>query len=354
MWSVCESCTKREYCPIKFNVDLVNTNTEKVVDFITKHYTYQQEYGNRMTIRNVSAHLSYAITGGLECRKVRKSGSKNYLFEYLFSNNFFGYRGFSTNQKSLEIKAINETYKCNYEVNKIYADEKLFIDRDYSSLPVKLQNIVKNLETTCPNDIQFEYAIKRMYYLFNLETNPTLNERLTEELFSRYFTTWMNIKSGVEAPKRQSQLIFDVLNILFTGSMQSKRDVPVTMKRENGIVQDVQCMYGNIRKRDIDVKLEKSGLKGCETTLVYLYIDGNRVNYPLNLPLMDYFNDLIDGAVTTDVNPLLTQGIDSIKSQCIAYCETSTYEDTFSLKILHNDRELEFSREDNDFIVKVQ
>jgi hypothetical protein len=69
---------------------------------------------------------------------------------------------------------------------------------------------------------------------------------------------------------------------------------------------------------------------------------------------MDYFNDLIDGAVTTDVNPLLTQGIDSIKSQCIAYCETSTYEDTFSLKILHNDRELEFSREDNDFIVKVQ
>jgi hypothetical protein len=355
-WAICNECGKKSSCPIAFNVNLLRKHLAKAVDFITKHYIYQQEYGNRMTIRNVSAHLTFAITGGLECSKVENNIQYQYIFKHLFSNNFFGYEGFSPNTKFLKIKAINETYRCNYEVNKIYADETLFINRDFSKLPMELQSMVDSLQKdNTPTEIQFEYAIKRMYYLFNLETDSKLTIRLTSELFSKYFNTWLDIKKGTENIRKQEQLIFDVLSVLFTGSV-SKRDFPITMKRENAMIQDVQCMYGIIRKKDIKLETETLGMDGCENTAIYICIDGKRINYPITLPLMDYFNDLLDGVITTDINPLLSQGIDSIKSQCTAYCEPSNddNDEVFSLKILHNDKELEFEKSGDCYNIKVQ
>jgi hypothetical protein len=311
-----------------------------------------------MTIRNITAHLTFSLTGGLECHKVKSIHSHRYVFDYLFSNNFFGYHGFDVDKKALTMKSISETYKYDYEVNKIYADEALFIARDYSKLPKELHSIVEYLERDYLKTIDFEYSIKRMYYIFNLETDDDLNDRLTEEIFSKYFNTWLKIKETKSIPNknRQVKLIFDVLNKLFTNGELSKSDVPITMRRETSITQDVQCMYGNIRKRNVtlELEIENENLKGCENAVLYLYIDGNKVNYPITLPLMDYFNDLLDGAINTDINPLLTQGIDSIKSQCIAYCEPSDEEDCFSLKILHNGKELKFERDDDDFLIAVQ
>lgn len=46
----------------------------------------------RATIRQITAHLAYAITGGLDCSVIETKAQKYWKFEYLFSNSLFGGR----------------------------------------------------------------------------------------------------------------------------------------------------------------------------------------------------------------------------------------------------------------------
>ena len=91
LWKPCKECEKNTLCPIYFNYQLMAGQKEHVSSFIEKHYIWQQEYGNKLTVRQIVAHLAFTITGGLSCRQVKVS--KGFRFRHLCSNSFFGYRG---------------------------------------------------------------------------------------------------------------------------------------------------------------------------------------------------------------------------------------------------------------------
>lgn len=67
-WDACQGCAAVDVCPIRWNaVRLSNTN---VVQQLTHLYQILEHLGTHVTIRDMLIHLTYTVTGGLDCDTV--------------------------------------------------------------------------------------------------------------------------------------------------------------------------------------------------------------------------------------------------------------------------------------------
>ena len=88
-WEHCSTCDKRDLCPIAFNAQLVRQN-KSALHFLKSFYIWEQNLDNRATIRQITAHLAFALTGGLNCTRVHQRVKPSWKAKYLFSNLLFG------------------------------------------------------------------------------------------------------------------------------------------------------------------------------------------------------------------------------------------------------------------------
>lgn len=328
LWVQCEQCIKVKNCPIKFNQIIVSQNFAKVSDFLTSHYIWQQEHGKRLTIRQITAHLSFAITGGLECKQVKNIDNGNYLFDFLFTNSIFGYSGFKVNKDASEIQAISDIMNNHYDQKRIVADESIFIKQDYSALPQKLQTLARELGIKSHYSTRWQAAVRRMYYLVNIETDDKVNTKLLKDGFSNSYPRYLELRRGASTNNDDKMLVLDALAMIFIGdTYQSKNSIPLTLKRGSGITQSVQMVHDVVYSRDIKVKTSYSNKCNFDgerrKSELRMEVCGKEITYPIALPLLNYFEDIRNGIVTTNIDPQLSHGIDSIKAQILACCAQS-------------------------------
>ena len=104
-WSGCTSCQSRSHCAITKNVECVR-ESHHLVQRVTWLYRLLTSYERRLTMRQMTAHLAYSITGGLECAKVDELvdqyGASELLRMSLFSELFFGYSDAKPSPKAQE------------------------------------------------------------------------------------------------------------------------------------------------------------------------------------------------------------------------------------------------------------
>lgn len=108
LWSDCQSCEKREYCPIFWNQKNMRENKKQITDFCQWYYRWNFEHGERFTVRQILAHLSYSITGNLNCENIaRLTGirDKKRILYNSFSNLFFGFH-FDGGQSRQDVDAL--------------------------------------------------------------------------------------------------------------------------------------------------------------------------------------------------------------------------------------------------------
>ena len=66
-WTYCHQCAIHGDCPISKNVKLLQSNLELVSERVYYLYKRLYEYGHRLTMRQMTGHLAYTLTGGLDC-----------------------------------------------------------------------------------------------------------------------------------------------------------------------------------------------------------------------------------------------------------------------------------------------
>lgn len=323
----CTECDKKDICPILFNRNMIFENQIKVFDFLHNHFIWQQEHGKRLTIRQIISQITFSLTSGLECRDVKNNESKKYLFENLFSNSLFGHKGLKLNRQAVAIQAIADMHQNGYDSKSLIADEELFILQDFSSLHPKIQEITYELKNqySTSNSISWQQAVRRMYILFNIETNSEKNIEVLKGVFSKKFPRYLDLRNGKTPNNDDKTLIMEAFSILFIGySSKNNREVPITLKRGSSIDQSVQLLYGTIPNREIKLKtVNTSSCNFGEEEKKHMLIDvlGTTIKQPISLPLMDYFEDVRGGAISTNIDPQLTHGIDSIKAQMLSLCK---------------------------------
>jgi len=109
-WSPCQSAPCSDKCPIFQNVNLMQANLSLIRDRLFLAYRRVYEYGTRLTLRQLCAHMAYMITSGLEYADIAKMGQRAkppLMSEFMFFNRFFGDNGAVSDPLAAQLRGIN-------------------------------------------------------------------------------------------------------------------------------------------------------------------------------------------------------------------------------------------------------
>lgn len=121
LWEGSDTCNLKEVCPIHNNYRTLKNNQEKFKEFAMNYYRWLAENDKRLTIRQILSHLSFAITGNLQCHKINVINQQRILFDYHVSNLFFGCVGIEVNNDARKIKSITEIQKLKLDEKNYYS-----------------------------------------------------------------------------------------------------------------------------------------------------------------------------------------------------------------------------------------
>ena len=108
-WQSCSSVDCHSSCPIFRNVHLIRQNLPIVKKRLFLAYRRMYEYGTRLTLRQLSAHMAYMITAGLEHAdivKMAQRAQRPAVTEFLFFNRFFGDNGQQPDLEATQLRAV--------------------------------------------------------------------------------------------------------------------------------------------------------------------------------------------------------------------------------------------------------
>jgi hypothetical protein len=340
LWSACENCTKMEVCPIKNNRDCVSRQFDRVSSFVENFYRYLYENDKRMTIRQMIGQLSYALTGSLTCERVTSTSLKASLFNYNFANLFFGFWGLKERKECLQIKGIEHLQVLNLEGIALNVDYDLFVKCDYRFFLPEIQSILNNLQRMYRSqykiydeelmssksvgemDYRLRSSIRRFYLMYSLSSEYSDVHEVLNQVFGISYTDYQRLvmeKQSKAMLRRIRDLVFRALYIKNTGFLPDSDDsLPLTLRREDSVFQNVMLVLGMVSKNDLEIIQEpKSNCYEDFAGKQQILLKINDKFFPLSLPMISYFNELISGAIASNNNPALTHGIATLDALLI-------------------------------------
>lgn len=338
LWEECKNCQKCAYCHIYRNRQLIIENKSKVFEIIHNHYIWLTEYGTRLTIRSMTEQLAFMLTGGMSCEEV----TYNEAYKYLFSNLFFGYIGTKLNERSLNIIAVGAANHCLYDHKRMRSDEKLLVGKEYKELfGNKVEEIIVEAEQKNAFVSGWTEFLRRTYLFMNIVTDKEIVLQDYEDVFSKQFKRYLVLRDGIDTPSKvDANLIADALSMIYVGTPSDGTEIPLTFSRESGITQNVQLITGTIpvrRLRVEQIKTKDSILnKGKDRYELKLKIDKEVLDTVLTLPMLDYFEELKNGVIATNIDPQLSHGVESLKTQISEILKDDEDENIVEIVVLKN------------------
>lgn len=337
LWNNCSNCVKKDYCHILRNRMLIKNNKKQVHEFLNMHYIWLTEHGKRLTIRSMTEQLAYMITGGFECEEVVHS--ENY--KHLFSNLFFGYVGTLCDTKATNIIAIKEARNCGYDSKRMRSDEVLLVNHGYEKVfGLDMVKIISDAEQKNAYLSGWSEFLRRAYFFMNIITDENTVNVNYEDIFSKQFRRFLDLRNGNTTPsKSDANLICDALSMIYMGAINNDDPmIPLTLSRDSGIAQNVQLITGTLMKNSIKIRTKEtrdsSFNNNKKRNILLLEVNKSKLENEITLPLLNYFEELKNGIISTNVDPQLSHGIESLKAELTRIVDDDN--ETFEMIILRN------------------
>jgi hypothetical protein len=352
--SVCETCSLANSCPIYNNYQTIKNNEINIMKFTENFYRWLYETDKRLTIRQILAHLTYAITGNLNCDKLNLESREQNLFDYHFANLFFGYIGTQISIDAKKIRAIQEIQCLKMDEKELPHNYDLFVKNNFDKLNINVRQIteqiwkkkmsqyswgIKNLDDD-DEPYLLRKSIRRMQVLFGTFSEEEY-EKLLGNIFVPTFSNFLNMRKEKLASRQKrniEQMLVRALNTMLIGSTEginNDKYLYLPLNRSWAGNQNVQLLLGKVDEREISiVQNYMESTFGSERGYYRLEISFKNINetFPVSLLLLDYFDKLSRGSVSTTLNPSLTHGVDKMKAQL--YKEYRFDEDEQIIKVL--------------------
>ncbi|WP_409276136.1 hypothetical protein V1499_11115 [Neobacillus sp. SCS-31] len=338
LWEPCNQCDKKQVCPMYNNYLSLNENYNNVEQFITSYYRWLYETDKRLTIRQILSQLSYSITGNLTCESIEESNSnESQLYIYHFSNLFFGYTGVSINTDAIQIKAIKELQSLGLDTKELKNDYNIFIKGDFEYLTPIARSVIEPIWqkrmrrfTTLSIDLlredepyQLRKSVRRMEILFGKHNEKTMSDllgRLFSPIYPEFLNTRVTELTGRELRNIKSKVIKALYFMLVGIPIDSGADdvIYLPLNRKGKGIQSVQLLLGKIETSDIYIKqnfIESDYDSDENHFALELSFGRTSERFSISLMLLDYFDKVSKGAVSTKLNPSLSHGVDRMKSK---------------------------------------
>lgn len=341
-WAECKLCPDIAKCPLYLNQALVSGGFSRASSFIENIYIWLQEYDHHATIRQITAHITYSLTGGLTCAAIHRHAAANWRYRYLFSNLFFGYEGARKRGSSQQIRGIQLVNEARFDTKPTCVDYDLYNKHEYTAYyPAELALLFDDaFNLHHDSDTAAMQLILKRAYLFFGQNKAEIDKQQAKETFSEWFELYSGMKTNGEKPKESlKKAICSAINTLFVGeSLTDSADyIDLTLRRNNEQTSNVQLLSGRISTDNISLKCVPietvSGQKQYQFEFCY-----GTMSHRITLPLLNYFYEIYRGIIITDIDPLLSNGIDSLKAQLLSSYSKATDENEVPLVYLSGNR----------------
>nr|WP_302595615.1 hypothetical protein [uncultured Cellulosilyticum sp.] len=339
LWVECENCGKGEQCPIYFNYRCLKENKESVSQFVEDYYRYLYEQDKRMTIRQIVAHISYALTGNLDCSHIKIDNNKYITYVNNFANLFFGYKGIHQRKDALQIKSINEIQNLQLDKKSLKDEYDLFVRNDFTRFNSSIKAVVEEYWNSVEARIaannlyqddkdsrkvrnaellKYRQSLRRfmiMYSYIDSKNNISLGNEIFGSMFELYKKALYTKQTRPEL-KIFHNVIFNALYINYVGiPPRDKGSLYITLRREDKNQQNSLLLLGEARSNELEIvqksvmnKFEDSDNEGISTKY-FMCLRMKNEEYDLDFPLLNYFYNTARGAIYGKVNSDLSHGL---------------------------------------------
>lgn len=354
LWEGSDNCKLGEACPIHNNYRTLKNHQDEFKQFAINYYRWLADNDKRLTIRQILSHLSYSITGNLQCHRINVINQQHLLFDYHISNLFFGYVGTTSNIDALKIKSISEIQSMNLDEKRLPFDQELFVKENFTVLAEDVQEIAKNSWNTYTKrkflDTQqllygeslfkIRKAMRRMQILFS-NMDERQQEQLYGILYSPIYLKYLDYRKNgmrIRSKRQVKDIMFNALQILIMGESSDPSDNKVLylpLKRTGLNNQNVYLIVGKVDFEEVSIEAVAKKSPISTNTIYEIEMHFNSLDKPyiLTLPLLNYFYQIANGSLSTKLNPVLSHGIHRLKAQLYKEYEYKDEEEVIKLLI---------------------
>lgn len=349
-WKICTDCSTNKECPIYINVSLLHERFDIVQERVMLLYRRLFEYNVRLTMRQMTGHLAYAITGGRECQDIMamsQTALESELCGSLFFNRFFGDDGEATSPEALQLFPVRQLRKEEFGVildpvferNAWMKEGSAFFATNVpNSLLEKLQNLFT--ESKPANRRQ----LRRLVYFFGSLDDETGKHFLRVFLRSPMILNYIDLinESGRISPLKESMFrsrIMQVMQEYFTGvKLPEERshadDLYITVKQ--GICgSGAQMVLADFRNSDFELVRKSRFTVGVETKYILcLRFKQDSSEMELDLPFFDYVWRRYEGDVTEELSAFYADRLERFKVRLIEHNYKIRNEEELQLRLL--------------------
>lgn len=346
-WAICDELPCRAECPIRLNVDLITNHRERIFDRIFLAYRRMYEYGTRLTLRQITEHLAYLITSGLEetdIAQMRERQETPLKAEFMFFNRFFGDDGKADHAAALQMRAVREIRgqgfgerPCPVWERKLWLRlrERTFslgiadCDAEFDLLREHGSGPGDDSQPGLTPDQAREQVRRMLYFLYDFpaEQQPFLLHFLNSPTILRWLD-WQQPNARLEMTERNAleQRVYHVLQEHFTGvrlpegATGHDRRLYVTLsRRRNEIRQSAQVVLAQVdwsNETVLEIARRQNAAGGGRTDLELAgrgRIAG--ASLVLSLPFLDYVVMRHFGELGEILQPAYVERLERFKAQ---------------------------------------
>lgn len=356
-WSPCSSCAKNNTCIIYLNHK--RTSKEHVKNRLVEQYRVLDYLGSHITMREMLIHISYILTGGLNCNDIKSANYedlKNQI-EKPYYQNFYGHNieheAFS---EMRALKLFRELDPGDYSISNI---DDFILNGDISGNEQleSLHNDIFNEDL----DLYLGYFKKRldMYRDHNKDSNDKLIEEWINKLRRKFFFEFPND----DLFNRNSLIPFQFLKEfgdMFDNPMkrmQSRKDLVNGLNRafSKRLVASSSQLYATtenlmihsiVSNNQVIINEEKSRTDIDHLPSKFILLVNHQIGLAIDLHVFEYLMRLNSGTTHNILKEDVEILLDTFKNEIIKNSETNDY----TLNILRLDKDKGLYIQDEIFI----
>ena len=345
-WETCKTKDCQKICPIYRNVELIKQNEKIVRERLFLAYRRMYEYGTRFTLRQLTAHLAYMITSGLNYQDIEKMMQKanpSLITKFMFFNRFFGDTGREIDISACQLQAIRAIREEDFGTRTCPTwERRLWVQSEHSVFKLKAKGCVNEFENlrqcgaqlkindNIPN-FQARNQVRRMLYFlhdFDKQDNDAFIKTFLNSLMILNFASWQ-IKSDKNLPFEVNKIKKQILHVIqehFTGvrlleGLTSTHDLFITLNRRSKEVrQSTQIVLAHFSEDDFNLCLREkdNGVGGIRRELIFEGRKGRaNANLTLSLPFLDYVMMRNFGEVGQNLKAAYVNRLESFKGKLL-------------------------------------
>lgn len=364
-WEHCSIQACKDCCPIYKNIQLLKENGGLAVDRLFMAYRKIYEYGVRLTIRQLTAHLAYLLTSGLQytdIEQIAQAQNDQLLSVWLFYNRFFGDDGRHPDTATIGMPVFQRIREQKFGERLCpIVERRLWFLSHTDDFKIGIEMFEDEFarirkagaRSVASNGLEPEQARRQvrraLFFLHDFGDKRTEDDFLAKFLGSKAMMSWMKWQepSFRISPNEEQDLkkrIFHVLQEQFTGTHLPERaestnsELYVTLNRKNqNLRQSAQVVVAQIEfKKEFSLAFAtREGLFGHRKDLE---LKGAKrmsgINLTLDLPFLDYVFSREQGEVGETLQTAFADRLERFKAELIELCKEDNEDEMLLVRLL--------------------